>query len=61
LHADALVVLLDIASSSAEDAAMMAKLAESADSAASRAVQETLHKLSDRSALAVKALAHPGS
>ena len=62
LHADALVVLLDIASTTAEEAAGIAKAAESKDDAASaKAIRETVQKLRDRSDLAVKALAHPGS
>jgi hypothetical protein len=62
LHADALVVLLDIASSATEEAAGVAKLAETKDAAASaKSIRETMQKLRDRSDLAVKALAHPGS
>jgi hypothetical protein len=62
LHADALVVLLDIASTTAEDAESVAKLAENSDAGASaKAIHETVHKLRDRCDLAVKALAHPGS
>ena len=62
LHADALVVLLDIASTTAEEAAGIAKAAETKDDAASgKAIHETVQKLRDRSDLALKALAHPGS
>jgi hypothetical protein len=62
LHADALVVLLDIASTTTEESTGVAKLAENSDSAASaKAIHETLQKLRNRSDLAVKALAHPGS
>jgi hypothetical protein len=62
LHADALVVLLDIASTSTEEAAGIAKLAESSDTpAAAKAIHETLQKLRGRSDQAVKALAHPGN
>jgi hypothetical protein len=62
LHADALVVLLDIASTATEEAAGVAKTAETKDAAASaKAIRETVQKLRDRSDLAVKALAHPGS
>jgi len=62
LHADALVVLLDIASTSAEEAASVSKAAEAKDGAASaKAIRETVQKLRNRSDLAVKALAHPGS
>jgi hypothetical protein len=61
LHADALVVLLDVASTSTEDAAGVAKTAESKDAASAKAIRETVQKLRERSDLAVKALAHPGS
>jgi hypothetical protein len=61
LHADALVVLLDIASTAREEAAGVAKIAETKDAAASaKAIRETMQKLRDRSDRAVKALAHPG-
>jgi hypothetical protein len=61
LHADALVVLLDIASTTAEDAGSIAKMAESSEAASAKAIHETAQRLRDRSDLAVKALAHPGS
>jgi hypothetical protein len=61
LHADALVVLLDIASTTTEDAAGVAKIAENGDAASAKAIHETVQKLRNRSDLAVKALAHPGS
>jgi hypothetical protein len=61
LHADALVVLLDIASSATEDAGSVAKMAENGDAGSVNAIHETVQKLRDRSDLAVKALAHPGS
>jgi hypothetical protein len=62
LHADALVVLLDIASTTTEEAAGIAKMAESGDASPSaKAIHETVQKLRDRSNIAVKALAHPGS
>jgi hypothetical protein len=62
LHADALVVLLDIASTTTEDAAGVAKMADNSDAGASaKAIHETVQKLRLRSDLAVKALAHPGS
>jgi hypothetical protein len=62
LHADALVVLLDIASTSTEEAAGVAKVAETKDSgASSKAIHETVQKLRGRSDLAVKALAASGS
>src|ERR1700731_2379011 len=61
LHADALVVLLDIASTTTEEAGSVPKMAESSDAASAKAIHETVHKLRNRSDLAVKALAHPGS
>ena len=61
LHADALVVLLDIASTATEEAGSVAKAAENADAASAKAIHETVLKLRVRSDLAVKALAHPGS
>jgi hypothetical protein len=61
LHADALVVLLDIASTTTEDAAGIAKTSEKSDASSAKAIHETIQKLRDRSDLAVKALAHPGS
>jgi hypothetical protein len=61
LHADALVVLLDLASSATEDAGSVAKMAENSDAGSVKAIHETVQKLRDRSDLAVKALAHPGS
>ncbi|MGA2374848.1 MAG: hypothetical protein ABSF72_04975 [Candidatus Sulfotelmatobacter sp.] len=61
LHADALVVLLDVASTTTEEAAGVAKTAESKDAASAKAIGETVQKLRSRSELAVKALAHPGS
>jgi hypothetical protein len=61
LHADALVVLLDIASSATEDAGSVEKMAEKSDAGSAKAIHETVQKLRDRSDLAVKALAHPGS
>jgi hypothetical protein len=61
LHADALVVLLDIASTAVEEAGSVAKSAEKNDGASAKAIHETVQKLRQRSDLAVKALAHPGS
>ncbi len=61
LHADALVVLLEIASSTTEEAEALAKGAANGDAASTKAIHETVQKLRDRSDLAVKALAHPGS
>lgn len=61
LHADALVVLLDIASSITEEAGSVAKMAESSGSGPSaKAILETVQRLRNRSDLAVKALAHAG-
>jgi hypothetical protein len=61
LHADALVVLLEIASTTTEEAEAVAKTAASSDAASAKAISETVQKLRNRSDLAVKALAHPGS
>ncbi len=61
LHADALVVLLEIASTTTEEAESVAKTAGSSDAASAKAISETVQKLRNRSDLAVKALAHPGS
>ena len=61
LHADALVVLLEIASTTTEEAGSVAKMAESSEAASANAIHETVQKLRNRSDLAVKALAHPGS
>jgi len=61
LHADALVVLLDVASTSTEEAAGVAKASEGKDAPSAKAIRETVQKLRERSDLAVKALAHPGS
>ncbi len=62
LHADALVVLLEISSTTAEDAEGVAKSnTDTATAASAKAIQETVQKLRSRSDAAVKALAHPGS
>jgi hypothetical protein len=62
LHADALVVLLDIATSATEDAENVAKAAEkSGDGASARSLHGAVQKLGERSDIAVKVLAHPGS
>lgn len=61
LHADALVVLLDMASSAAEEAGGMAKLAASGDAASAQAIHESCQKLRVRCDGAVKALANAGS
>ena len=61
LHADALVVLLDIASRTTEAAAGVAKTAEKVeDGAWSQAIDETVQKLRMRTDLAVKAMAYSG-
>ncbi len=62
LHADSVVVLLDMASSATEEAGSIAKTADqgaAADSA--KAIHESVQRLRDRADLAVKALAHTGS
>ncbi len=61
LHADALVVLLEIASTTTEEAASVAKIAESSDADTAKVIRETALKLRTRCDLAVKALAHPGN
>ena len=61
LHADALVVLLEIASTTTEEAGSVAKTAESSDAGSSaKAIRETVQKFRSRSDLVVKALAHAG-
>jgi hypothetical protein len=58
LHADALVVLLDMASSAAEEAGSVAKTAEQGGAGvAARSIHESVQKLRDRSDVAVKTLA----
>jgi hypothetical protein len=61
LHADALVVLLEIASTTTEEAEVVSKIAATSDAESAKAISQTVQKLRDRSDLAVKALAHPGS
>jgi hypothetical protein len=62
LHADSLVVLLDIATSTTEEAGRVAKSAEKVeDGAWAIAIDETTRKLRVRTDLAVKAMAHTGS
>jgi hypothetical protein len=59
LHADAVVVLLDMASTSTEDAGSVAKTAEQSGSgAAARAIHESVTKLRNQSDIAVKTLAN---
>jgi hypothetical protein len=55
------VVLLEIASTTTESAEAVAKTAEASDPNSATAIRETVQKLRNRSDLAVKALAHPGS
>jgi hypothetical protein len=59
LHADGLVVLLEIAGTTTEDAEGVAKLAENSDSAVfAKAIRETQQKLRSRCDLIVRALAY---
>ncbi len=59
LHADALVVLLDMAGSSAEDAGSVAQLAQQSGSlAAGNAIYESVQKLRNQGDAAVKTLAN---
>jgi hypothetical protein len=59
LHADALVVLLDMASTSAEDAGSVARLAQqSGTMAAGEAIHESVQKLRNQGDAAVKTLAN---
>jgi hypothetical protein len=59
LHADAVVVLLDMANSSTEDAGSVAQMAEQSGSAtAARAIHESVQKLRNQADVAVKTLAN---
>jgi hypothetical protein len=59
MHADALVVLLDMASTSTEDAGSVAKMAEQKGSiAAGKAIHESVQKLRSQADAAVKTLAN---
>jgi hypothetical protein len=59
LHADSVVVLLDMASSSTEDAGSMARNAEQSDGGpAAKAIHESVQKLRNQSDIAVKTLAN---
>ncbi len=58
LHADAVVVLLDMASSSTEEAGSVAKTAEQSGPAAARAIHESVQKLRNQADVAVKTLAN---
>ena len=62
LHADAVVVLLDMASRAAEDSGGAAKLAETSGAGvAAKAIHQSVQKLRERADTAVKALANAGS
>jgi hypothetical protein len=62
LHADAVVVLIDMASTSTEEAGSVAKTAEGkASGVAARAIHESVQKLRNQADAAVKTLAHVGS
>jgi hypothetical protein len=62
LHADAVVVLLDMAGSSTEEACTIAVTAEkSGAGAAGRSIQESVQKLRNQADFAVKTLANVGS
>ena len=59
LHADAVVVLLDLASTSTEEAGSVAKTAEQGGSGtAARAIHESVQKLRNQADVAVKTLAN---
>ena len=59
LHADAVVVLLDMASSSTEDAGSIAKMAEQNGSGpAAKAIHESVKRLRNQADIAVKTLAN---
>jgi hypothetical protein len=62
LHADAVVVLLDMARSAAEKAGVAAKVAETSGAGvAAKTIHQSVQKLRERSDAAVKALANAGS
>ena len=62
LHADGVVVLLDMASTTTEDAGSVAKLAEQAGAGlAAKSIHESVQKLRAHSDVAVKTLANVGS
>jgi len=59
LHADAVVILLDMASTSTEDAGSVAKMAEQSGAiTAARAIHESVQKLRNQADVAVKTLAN---
>jgi len=61
LHADALVVLLDLASTSTEEAGSVAKLAEQAGTGvAAKSIHDSVQRLRNRTDLAAKTLANVG-
>jgi hypothetical protein len=61
LHADALVVLLDMASTATEDGASVAKLAEQGGAGvAAKAIHDSIQQLRSRSDVAVKTFANVG-
>jgi hypothetical protein len=61
LHADALVVLLDLASTSTEEAGSVAKIAEQATGAvAAKSIHDSVQRLRNRTDLAAKTLANVG-
>ena len=62
LHADAVVVLLDMASTTAEDAGSVAQTAEQSGAGpAARSIHESAHKLRNHADVAVKTLANVAS
>jgi hypothetical protein len=62
LHADAVVVLLDMANTCTEEAGSVARLAEQGGAGvAGRSIHESVQKLRSRSDIAVKTLANVGS
>jgi hypothetical protein len=61
LHADALVVLLDMASSTTEDGGSVAKTAEEKGSGAgARSIHDSVQKLRNQTDIAVRTLANVG-
>jgi hypothetical protein len=59
LHADGVVVLLDMASSSTEEAGGVTKMAEQSGSgSAARAIHESVQKLRNQADVAVRTLAN---
>ena len=59
LHADAVVILLDMASTSTEEAGSVAKMAEQSGAmTAGKAIHESVQKLRNHADVAVKTLAN---